>query len=63
VKQRFDDQYFNGQTWWNKKLPDLAPINLPISYFVLRNSWAQVPKWRFLKRLLACFNEGLREME
>ena len=25
----------------------------PNYYFVLRNSWVQVPKWRFLKRLLA----------
>jgi hypothetical protein len=42
------------QMWRNKKLPDLAPINPQMSYLGLRNSWVQVPKWMFLKRLLAC---------
>jgi hypothetical protein len=38
----------------SKKLPHLAPTNDQISYLCLRSSWVQVPKWRFLKWLLAC---------
>jgi hypothetical protein len=54
VKNQIENKYFNRKIRWNKKLPDLAPIIPPIVYFVLRNSWAQVPKWRCLKTLLAC---------
>jgi hypothetical protein len=54
VKKRIQNPDFNEELWWNEKLPDLAPIDPPISYVVLRNSWAQVAKWRSLKRLLAC---------
>jgi hypothetical protein len=32
----------------------------PISYAVFKNSWVQVPQWRFLKRLLACSPRWLK---
>jgi hypothetical protein len=34
--------------WWNKKLPDLAPINPPIPVSFLRNCRGQAPTWEFL---------------
>jgi phage pi2 protein 07 len=54
VKQRVEYQYLNGKMRWNKKLLDLAPINPSFDLSVSRNSWLQVPTWRFLRRLLAC---------
>jgi hypothetical protein len=31
AKKQIEDQYFNGEMRWNKNLPDLAPIDHPIS--------------------------------
>jgi hypothetical protein len=48
VKKRIENRYVDGQMWWNKKLPDLAPINPPIPVSFLRNCRGQAPTWEFL---------------
>jgi hypothetical protein len=52
-QKRIEYQDVNGQRWWNKKLPEFAPIHLPISDIFLKKSWVQVLQWTCLKRLLA----------
>jgi hypothetical protein len=47
-KKHVGNQNVNEQMWWNKKLPDLAPMNHPIPYVSLRNFRGQAPTWEFL---------------
>jgi hypothetical protein len=49
VKKRLGTRIFLRKHEVGKELPDLAPTNPTISQVVSRNSWVQVPKWRFLK--------------
>jgi hypothetical protein len=43
VKKRIENRYVGGEMWWNKKLPDLAPTNPIIPYFLFQETGGGKP--------------------